>query len=109
MAKKGTNLEIQHRIDKVARLIVNAATTSQIEQYCADNYGVKSRQVAVYIKRAREIVREDYQIDRKDFLASRLGILDRVIQESLKSGQHSNAIGAARLQAQLAQLIDKGK
>ena len=88
-------------------MIVNAATTSQILRFCAVEWGVKQRQAETYLARARAIVREDYSQERSDFLASRLGILDKVIQASIKSGQHSNAIGAARLQAELCQLLQK--
>ena len=105
VAKKSAKHEIDHRIDVIARMIVDAATTSQIIRYCAVEWGVGQRQAETYLARAREIVRQDYSQERSDFLASRLGILDRVIQASIKSGQHSNAIGATRLQAELAQLL----
>ena len=107
MAKKSTKQEIDHRIDVIARMIVNAATTSQILRFCSVEWGVGKRQAEAYLKRAREIVREDYSQERADFLASRIGILDKVIQASIKSGQNSNAIGATRLQAELTQLIQK--
>ena len=107
MAKKSSKAEIDHRIDVIARMIVNAATTSQIIRYCSVEWGVGQRQAEKYLARARAIVREDYSQERADFLASRIGILDKVIQASIKSGQHSNAIGATRLQAELTQLLQK--
>ena len=105
VAKKATNAEIDHRIDVIARMICSAASTSQILRYCAVEWGVKQRQAETYIARARETVKQDYSQERGDFLASRLGVLDKVIQQSLKSGQHSNAIGAMKLQCQLTQLL----
>ena len=106
MAKKSSKAEIDKRVDIVARMICNAATTSQVVRYARDEWGVGRSMAERYLQRARALVREDYSSERADFLASRLGILDKVIQASIKSGQHSNAIGAARLQAQLVQLID---
>ena len=99
--------EVERRINTVARMIVSAATQSQLLHFCSVEYGVSKRQAQNYIHRAREIVREDYSQERADFLASRIGILDKVIQASIKSGQHSNAIGATRLQAELTQLLQK--
>ena len=107
MAKKSSKHEIDHRVDVIARMIVNAATTSQICRYAKEEWGVSRSSAERYLQRARAIVREDYSTERSDFLASRIGILDKVIQASIKSGQHSNAIGATRLQAELTQLLKK--
>ena len=40
-------------------------------------------------------------LQRSDFLGSRLALLDKIIQASIASKQHSNAVGALKLQAQL--------
>lgn len=95
--------EVERRINAVARMLVNATTQSQLLHFCSVEYGVSKQQAQNYIHRARAIVREDYSQERADFLASRIGILDKVIQQSIESGQHSNAIGATRLQAELTQ------
>ena len=59
-----------------------------------------------YIARAREVIRADYSVDRSDFLGSRLALLDEIIEASIKCKQHSNAVGALKLQAQLTKLLD---
>ncbi len=104
--KKSTVTEVYERIHRIARMLVNAATSSQVRQFCKQEWGVSRSTCDSYLKRARAIIREDYSTERHDFLASRLGVLDKVIQQSLKSGQHSNAIGAMKLQCQLTQLIN---
>ena len=104
--KKSTVTEVDQRIDRIARMLVNAGTSSQIRQFCRSEWGVSNATCDGYLKRARAIIRADYSTERQDFLASRLGVLDKVIQQSLKSGQHSNAIGAMKLQCQLTQLIN---
>ena len=68
--------------------------------------GGTERQGQTYLKRAREIIRADYSIERSDFLSSRLALLDKVIDASINSKQHSNAVGALKLQAQLTRLLD---
>ena len=67
MAKKSSKVEIDHRIDVIARMIVNAATTSQILRFCAVERGVKRRQAETYFARARETVRHDYSLKRAEF------------------------------------------
>ena len=107
MARKSSNAEIDHRVDTVARMICNAASTSQILRYCSLEWGVSRRQGETYLARARETVRQDYSQERCDFLASRLGVLDSITQKALKAGQLSAAVGSVRLAAELTQLLNK--
>ena len=107
MARKSSKHEVDHRVDVVARMIVNAATTSQICRFAKVEWGVSESTALRYLKRAREAVRQDYSLEREEFLASRLGVLDSVIQKAVKSGQLSAACGALRLQTELTQLLQK--
>ena len=50
---------------------------------------------------ARLVLREDANIERHDYLASRLQTLDTIVQKSVKAGQFNNAIGALKLQSEL--------
>ena len=58
------------------------------------------------MKRAREIIKADYSVERSDFLGTRLAPLDEIIEASIRCKQHSNAIGAIKLQAQLTRLLE---
>lgn len=58
------------------------------------------------MKAAREVIRSDYSVERHDFLGSRLALLDRIIESSINTKQHSNAVGALKLQAQLTRLLE---
>ncbi len=73
------------------------ASRTEIARFAAAEWGSSSRMVDTYIQRARKQIREDCAIERSDFIAARLQTLDKIVQESIKSGQHSNAIGALRL------------
>ena len=99
--------EIDRRIHEVVRLLSLATPNSAIMRHCALEYGVNERQAQNYIARARDVIRQDYSIERSEFLGTRMAILDKVIQRSIKENQHSNAVGALRLQAELARLLDK--
>ena len=107
MGKKSDKAEIDRRIHTVVKLLSSAKTSSYIVRFCAEEYGVERRQAENYLKRAREIIRADYSIERPDFLSSRLALLDKIIDASINTKQHSNAVGALRLQAELTRLLDK--
>ena len=107
MGKKSDKAEIDRRIHAVVKLLASAKPSSYILRYCSQEWGVTERQGQTYLTRARDIIRADYTIERPDFLSSRLAILDEVIEASIKTKQHSNAVGALRLQAELTQLLKK--
>ena len=67
---------------------------------------VQKRQAETYLQRAREIIKADYSVERSDFLSTRLALLDKIIQASIDSKQHSNVVGALKLQAQLTRLLE---
>ncbi len=107
MAKKATNIEIDRRIHEIVKLISSAKTNSYICRYAAEEWGASQRQAERYLARARDIIRADYTIERSEFMASRIALLDKIAEASIKQGQHSNAVGALRLQAELCRLLDK--
>ena len=106
MAKKSDAAEIDRRIHTVVKLLSSAKTSSFVCRYAAEAWGVNKRTAERYLQQAREIIRADYSIERSDFLGSRLALLDEVIEASIRTKQHSNAVGALKLQAQLTRLLE---
>ena len=51
---KSTKAEVEHRIDEVYDLLINRVTYRAILGYGAQRWGVKERQMNVYIARAHE-------------------------------------------------------
>ena len=107
MAKKSTKAEKILRVNQVVRMLVNCASRSAIVQFSASEWGLSARQTDVYIAEAREILREDANIDRHDYLAARLQTIDKVIQQGLKQNQLSAVIGALKLQSEVLGLTSK--
>ena len=70
-------------------------------------WGASERQADRSLARARDIIRADYSDERPDFPGSGLALLNEIIEASIRSKQHSNAIGALKLQAQLTRLLDQ--
>ena len=106
MAKKSDAAEIDRRVHTVVKLLSSAKTSSYVLRFCSEEWGVTERQGHTYLARAREIIRADYSIERHDFLASRLALLDKIGDSSINTKQHSNAVGALKLQAQLTRLLE---
>ena len=106
MGKKSSKAEIDRRVHEVVKLLTSAKTTSYVVRFAAEEWGVNRRMTENYIARAREIIRADYSVDRSDFMASRLALLDKIAEESIACKQHSNAVGALKLQAQITRLLD---
>ena len=106
MGKKSDKAEIDRRIHTVVKLLSSAKTSSYILRFCSDEWGVTERQAQTYLQRARDIIKADYSVERSDFLSTRLALLDEIIEASIRCKQHSNAVGALKLQARLTRLLE---
>lgn len=90
-------------------MISRCKSRQDILRDCTAEWGVKERQVDIYIEKARARIREEYSgMDRKDWIAAALAKLERVADLSIETRQHSNAIGAIGLQAKLLQITTGG-
>ena len=106
MGKKSDSAEIERRANKNDKHLPTAKTSSDIRRFANEEWGVSESQADRYLARARDIIRADYSVDRSDFLGSRLALLDEIIEASISTKQHSNAVGALKLQAQLTRLLE---
>ena len=96
----------RQRIHTVVKLLSSAKTNSYSRRYSAVEWGASERQADRDLARARDIIRADYSVERPDFLGSGLALLGEIIEARIRCKQHSNAIGALKLQAQLTRLVD---
>ena len=106
MVNKSDKAEIDRWDDTVVKLLSSAKTNSYILRFCSEEWGVPNRQAQTYLQRTREIIKADYSVERSDFLGTRLALLDKIIESSIRCKQHSNAVGALKLQAQLTRLLE---
>ena len=106
MAKKSDKAEIDRRVHTVVKLLSSAKTNSYTLRFCSEEWGVTNRQAQTYLQRAREIIKADYSMERSDFLGTRLAMLDEIIESSIRYKQHSNAVGALKLQEQPTRLLE---
>ena len=84
MGKKSTKIEMDMRINRVARLLANGAVRSEILQYAAKEWEASERTADTYIARARDILRADWETDRLTFTAENLAQLATLQNEARK-------------------------
>ena len=105
-AKGSTQVQKQMRINRIARLLASGATRSECVQYGANEWGLKPRQIDQYIHDAREILKADWEIDRKTFVAELLSQLATLQKEARKSNQPHVALGCINTAARIARVFE---
>ena len=61
--------EHEFRVNKVVKLLSVGTTRSDIIQIASAEWGVSTRTVENYMQDAREILKKDFDIDRRQFTA----------------------------------------
>jgi len=108
MARKATAAEKEYRINRVARLLSNGAVRSEIIQYGCSEWGVSDRTVDKYIKAASDILKADWDIDRRTFTAELLSQLASLQKECRKNGNQAHvALGCINTMAKIAHILEK--
>jgi len=105
MGRKATKAEAEYRRNRIARLLSNGATRSEIKQYCASEWGIGLRQADTYIAEATEILKADWDIDRRTFTAEILSQLASLQKECRKGNQAAVALGCINSMARIAQIL----
>ena len=93
------------RVNKVTKLLSLGHTRSQIFQFATTEWGVSERTVDNYLADARKILKEDFDIDRRQFTAEVLAQYTTLQEEARKSGQLSVALGCINSMAKVAQVM----
>ena len=106
MAKKSTKAEVDYRVNRVARLLSNGAVRSEVCQYATSEWGCSVRQADRYIAEARELLKADWDIDRRTFTAELLSQLASLQKEARKNGNQAHvALGCINTMARIAQIL----
>ena len=64
MGKKGTNIEVEKRIEEIAEILTRGGNRQDIIRYCAEKHDIGERQADNYIGRAWETIKESAEKDR---------------------------------------------
>jgi hypothetical protein len=101
MAKKGTNVEVDGRVNAVYDLLLQAYSRTQIVRHCAEEWDISERQAENYIARARKLQQLDAELERPEWLAAAIARLQDYEREARKRGNLGIAIKALENQAKL--------
>ena len=97
--------EHEFRVNKVAKLLSVGSVRSDINQFAAKEWGFHSRTIDRYIQDAREILKQDFDIDRRQFTAEVLAQYASLAKEARKSGQLTVALGCINSMAKVGQVM----
>ena len=68
-AQNSTQAEVELRVIRCSRIISNGGRRSDVLRYASENWGVSERTVDSYLKKAREQIRKDWDIERPQMVA----------------------------------------
>ena len=103
-ASRKTQAEVELRVARFGRIIANGGRRSDCVRFAAENWGVGERTVDVYLKKAREQIKADWDIERPQMVADLLAQCSTLQMEARRSGQYHIALGAINAAAKLAKL-----
>ena len=97
--------EHEFRVNKVARLMSVGTVRSDILQFATTEWGVSQRSIDRYIQEATVILKQDFDIDRRQFTAEVLAQYASLAKEARKSGQLTVALGCINSMAKVGQVM----
>lgn len=96
--------ERMRRVHAVYKMMCRGESRTTIVRSCAESWGIKTRVVDNYMSEARDLLREDFAVDRFQFAIETMANLRELRSLSIRSGQYSVALGCTTRMATLAQL-----
>jgi hypothetical protein len=106
-SNRATKAETNRRIHRIADLIARGVTDRKLVDYAIQEFGIARCRAAVIIRKARELVEEDYSCERPEFVARRLSITDLAIQKAMADKRYGTVAQLIRLQAELVGVLGR--
>ena len=97
--------EHEFRVNKVAKLLSVGTVRSEISLFASTEWGVSQRSIDRYIQEATVILKQDFDIDRRQFTAEVLAQYASLAKEARKSGQLTVALGCINSMAKVGQVM----
>ena len=97
--------EHEFRVNKVAKLLSVGTVRSEISQFASTEWRVSQRSIDRYIQEATVILKQDFDIDRRQFTAEVLAQYASLAKEARKSGQLTVALGCINSMAKVGQVM----
>ena len=103
-ASESSKIEIDLRVQKLSRIIATGGRRSDCLRYARENWGVSEATVDNYLKKAREDIKKDWDIERPQMITDLLAQCSTLQMEARRAGQFHIALGAINTAAKLADL-----
>ena len=103
-ASESSKIEIDLRVQKLSRIIATGGRRSDCLRYARENWGVSEATVDNYLKKAREDIKKDWDIERPQMIADLLAQCSTLQMEARRACQFHIALGAINTAAKLADL-----
>ena len=103
-ASESSKIEIDLRVQKLSRIIATGGRRADCLRYARENWGVSEATVDNYLKKAREDIKKDWDIERPQMIADLLAQCSTLQMEARRAGQFHIALGAINTAAKLADL-----
>ena len=103
-ASESSKIEIDLRVQKLSRIIATGGRRSDCLRYARENWGVSEATVDNYLKKAREDIKKDWDIERPQMIGDLLAQCSTLQMEARRAGQFHIALGAINTAAKLADL-----
>ena len=97
--------EHEFRVNKVAKLLSVGTVRSEISQFATAEWGVTQRSIDRYIQEATVILKQDFDIARRQFTAEVRAQYASLAKEDRKSGQLTVALGCINSMAKVGQVM----
>ena len=93
-ASESSKIEIDLRVQKLSRIIATGGRRSDCLRYARENWRVSEATVDNYLKKAREDIKKDWDIERPQMIADLLAQCSTLQMEARRAGQFHIALGA---------------
>lgn len=102
--KRCTEAEQLVRVQEFTRMLVQGARRSDCIAYGKETWGASTRACDEYLRKARQLIREDFDMERPQLTAEMLARYTAVEQEAWRRGELNNVLGALKGFREVAQI-----
>lgn len=100
-AKKSDKAEIARRINTIYTLLIRGEPTRKIVRFSAEIWGINRRMTENYIKRARDMMAADLDVERESLLAQAIAQRNDLYRRSHEKEKYWHCLEIAKDREQL--------
>ena len=102
--RKANKATVHYRVSQIYQELKLCKSKTDIVRKFTKEWDLTERQIENYITKANKHIREDFDIDRHEFLLKLMHCYEHVATKAMETNQLSNTIGALNAMARLARI-----